>query len=61
MDRRAGPAGQDCITSVEVLDFAEFGMEAVWRIRVRDFPAFLVTDDKGNDFFTRKPDLTRPG
>ncbi|MFM8267889.1 MAG: fumarate hydratase [Ilumatobacteraceae bacterium] len=49
-----GPAArlaQDCITSVEVLEMAELGMEAVWRIEVRDFPAFIVVDDKGNDFF----------
>src|SRR5699024_9456029 len=42
---------QDCITSVEVLDMEELGMEAVWRIQVEDFPAFIITDDKGNDFF----------
>jgi fumarate hydratase class I len=36
---------------VEVLDFPELGMEAVWRIEVEDFPAFVVVDDKGNDFF----------
>jgi hypothetical protein len=36
---------------VEVLDFTDLGMEAVWRIEVADFPAFVVTDDKGNDFF----------
>lgn len=49
-----GPAArlaQDCITSVEVLEYAELGMEAVWKIEVRDFPAFVVVDDKGNDFF----------
>ncbi len=49
-----GPAArlaQDCIRKVEVLDFADFGMEAVWRIEVEDFPAFIVIDDKGNDFF----------
>ncbi|MEY4365557.1 MAG: hypothetical protein RLZZ305_901 [Actinomycetota bacterium] len=49
-----GPAArlaQDCITKVEVLEYAELGMEAVWRIEVRDFPAFIVVDDKGNDFF----------
>jgi fumarate hydratase class I len=49
-----GPAArlaQDCIVSVEVLEYPELGMEAVWRIRVRDFPAFIVVDDKGNDFF----------
>lgn len=49
-----GPAArlaQDCITKVEVLEYAELGMEAVWRIEVQDFPAFIVVDDKGNDFF----------
>ncbi|NUS15773.1 MAG: fumarate hydratase [Streptomyces sp.] len=50
-----GPAArlaQDCIKKVEVLEYAELGMEAVWRIEVEDFPAFVVVDDKGNDFFT---------
>jgi fumarate hydratase class I len=49
-----GPAArlaQDCITHVEVLEYPELGMEAVWKIEVRDFPAFIVVDDKGNDFF----------
>ena len=49
-----GPAArlaQDCITKVEVLDFPELGMEAVWKIDVVDFPAFIVVDEKGNDFF----------
>ncbi|HEB53591.1 MAG TPA: fumarate hydratase, partial [bacterium] len=49
-----GPAAilaQDSITKVEVLDYEDLGMEAVWRIEVVDFPAFLVVDDKGNDFF----------
>ena len=49
-----GPAArlaQDCIKKVEVLDYAELGMEAVWKIEVEDFPAFIVVDDKGNDFF----------
>jgi len=49
-----GPAAllaQDCITKVEVLEYPELGMEAVWRIEVKDFPAFIVIDDKGNDFF----------
>ena len=55
-----GPAArlaQDCIKKVEVLDFEDLGMEAVWRIDVVDFPAFIVVDDKGNDFFaeTSKP------
>ncbi len=50
-----GPAArlaQDCIRSVEVLEYPELGMEAVWKIEVEDFPAFIVVDDKGNDFFT---------
>jgi fumarate hydratase class I len=49
-----GPAArlaQDCIKNVEVLEYPELGMEAVWRIDVVDFPAFIVVDDKGNDFF----------
>ena len=56
-----GPAARlakDCIKKVEVIDYPELGMEAVWRIEVEDFPAFIVVDDKGNDFFqeeTRTP------
>ena len=49
-----GPAArlaQDCITKVDVLDMEELGMEAVWKIEVKNFPAFIVVDDKGNDFF----------
>ncbi len=49
-----GPAArlaQDCIRSVEVLEYPELGMEAVWKIEVENFPAFVVVDDKGNDFF----------
>jgi len=49
-----GPAArlaQDCIKKVECVDFEEFGMEAVWKIEVENFPAFIVVDDKGNDFF----------
>ncbi|WP_349958457.1 fumarate hydratase [Rhizobium sp. ZPR3] len=49
-----GPAArlaQDCIKKVEVLEYPELGMEAVWKIEVEDFPAFIVIDDKGNDFF----------
>jgi fumarate hydratase class I len=42
---------QDCIRRVEVLEYPELGMEAVWRIEVEDVPAFVVVDDKGNDFF----------
>jgi fumarate hydratase class I len=55
-----GPAArlaQDCIRAVEVLEYAELGMEAVWRIEVEDFPAFVVVDDKGNDFFA---EVARP-
>jgi fumarate hydratase class I len=47
----AARLAQDCITKVEVLEYPELGMEAVWKIEVRDFPAFIVVDDKGNDFF----------
>ena len=55
-----GPAArlaQDCIKKVEVLDYEELGMEATWKIEVENFPAFIVVDDKGNDFFaaTSKP------
>ena len=58
-----GPAArlaQDCITHVDVVEYEELGMEAVWRIEVEDFPAFVVVDDKGNDFFaeTSQPVLT---
>ena len=58
-----GPAArlaQDCIREVEVLEYPELGMEAVWKIDVVDFPAFVVVDDKGNDFYaeTTKPVLT---
>ena len=54
----AAKLARDCITSVEVLEYPELGMEAVWKIEVRDFPAFIVVDDKGNDFFA---DVTAPG
>ncbi len=47
----AAKLARDCITRVEVIEYPELGMEAVWRIEVRDFPAFIVVDDKGNDFF----------
>lgn len=58
-----GPAArlaQDCIKKVEVIEYEELGMEAVWKIEVEDFPAFIVVDDKGNDFFeaTSKPTFT---
>lgn len=49
-----GPAaqlGKDCITNVRVLEYAELGMEAIFEITVKDFPAFIIVDDKGNDFF----------
>lgn len=55
-----GPAArlaQDCIKSVEVLEYAELGMEAIWKIEVENFPAFIVVDDKGNDFFAS---VTKP-
>jgi fumarate hydratase, class I len=47
----AARLAQDCITRVEVLEYPELGMEAVWKIEVRDFPAFIIVDDKGNDFY----------
>jgi fumarate hydratase class I len=58
-----GPAArlaQDCIRKVDVLEYPELGMEAVWKIEVEDFPAFIIVDDKGNDFYaeTSKPVLT---
>ena len=49
-----GPAAclaQDCIKHVEVVEYEELGMEAIWKIVVEGFPAFVVVDDKGNDFF----------
>jgi len=51
-----GPAallGKECITSMDVLEYPELGMEAIYMITVKDFPAFIITDDKGNDFFDR--------
>jgi fumarate hydratase class I len=57
-----GPAArlaQDCIKKVEVLDFEDLGMEAVWKIDVVDFPAFIVVDDKGNDFFAEISKLVK--
>ena len=50
-----GPAArlaQDCIKKVELVEFEELGMEAIWRIEIENFPAFIVVDDKGNDFFS---------
>jgi fumarate hydratase class I len=58
-----GPAArlaQDCIRKVEVLEYPELGMEAVWKIEVEDFPAFVVVDDKGNDFFTSPAEAAGP-
>ena len=55
-----GPAArlaQDCIKRVEVLEYPELGMEAIWKIEVEDFPAFVVVDDKGNDFFTEPAEV----
>ncbi|MCI1641661.1 MAG: fumarate hydratase [Actinomyces sp.] len=64
-----GPAAElaaNCITDVTLLEYPELGMEAVWQISVRDFPAFIVVDDKGNDFFAHTGEVTltlgkRPG
>ena len=64
-----GPAAElaaNCIKSVELLEYPELGMEAVWKIEVEDFPAFIVVDDKGNDFFAHTGEVTltlglRPG
>ena len=59
-----GPAArlaQDCIKKVEVIDYQELGMEAVWKIEVEDFPAFIVVDDKGNDFFAEREKLVSIG
>jgi fumarate hydratase class I len=49
-----GPAArlaQDCITSIKVVEYEELGMEAIWKIEIKDFPAFIIVDNKGNDFF----------
>ena len=59
-----GPAArlaQDCIKKVEVVDYPELGMEAVWKIEVEDFPAFIVVDDKGNDFYAEREKLVTIG
>jgi fumarate hydratase class I len=59
-----GPAArlaQDCIKKVEVLDFEDLGMEAIWKIDVVDFPAFIVVDDKGNDFFAESATMISIG
>jgi fumarate hydratase, class I len=47
----AARLAQDCIKKVDVIEYAELGMEAIWQIEVLDFPAFIIVDDKGNDFF----------
>ena len=47
----AANLAEHCIKKVETLEYPELGMEAIWRIEVVDFPAFIVVDDKGNDFF----------
>jgi fumarate hydratase class I len=47
----AANLAEHCIKKVELLEYPELGMEAIWRIEVQDFPAFIVIDDKGNDFF----------
>ena len=47
----AANLAEHCIKKVEVIEYHELGMEAIWRIEVEDFPAFIVIDDKGNDFF----------
>ncbi|MCE1175012.1 MAG: fumarate hydratase C-terminal domain-containing protein, partial [Propionibacteriales bacterium] len=55
-----GPAAvlaKHCIKKVELLEYPELGMEAIWKIEVEDFPAFIVVDDKGNDFFA---EVSRP-
>ena len=49
-----GPAArlaQDCITSIKLIEYEELGMEAIWKIEIKNFPAFIIVDDKGNDFF----------
>ena len=59
-----GPAArlaQDCIKKVEVLDYEELGMEAIWKIEIADFPAFIVVDDKGNDFFAERQTVVSIG
>ena len=60
-----GPAARlanDCIKKVEVLEYPELGMEAIWKIEVENFPAFIIVDDKGNDFFAEilKPRSSLP-
>jgi len=55
-----GPAarlGRDCITNIETLEYSDLGMEAIFLITVKDFPAFIIVDDKGNDFFEKLLDV----
>ena len=55
-----GPAArlaQECIKKVDLVEYEELGMEAIWKIEIKDFPAFIVVDDKGNDFFA---EFTKP-
>ncbi len=47
----AADLAKNCITSIECLEYPELGMEAIWKITVKDFPAYILVDDKGNDFF----------
>jgi len=47
----AARLGKECITNIETIEYPELGMEAIFRITVKDFPAFIIVDDKGNDFF----------
>jgi fumarate hydratase class I len=59
-----GPAAilaKENITKVETLEYPELGMEAVWKIEVKDFPAFILVDDKGNDFFVNVCGICAPG
>ena len=49
----AANLAEHCIKKVEVQEYADLGMEAIWRIEIVDFPAFIVVDDKGNDFFAK--------
>jgi len=47
----AADLAKNCITSIECIEYPELGMEAIWKITVKDFPAYILVDDKGNDFF----------
>ena len=51
--RNAALIVKDCITHVELIEYPELGMEAIYMITVKDFPAFIIVDDKGNDFFEK--------